>query len=118
MPEISSGQRYEPSDFQAEILALNFDQFVAETNIKKIVMKAHSHGVELSQDDLNKHLRYYYDFRVQTTKWYTNPIKDLEFKIRECKRCGGNQNDIAMTWKQVTRARRLSVFSEHCSQTV
>lgn len=71
----------EPSDFQAEILALNFDEFVEQTNIKEIVKKEHyKDSNNFSQEDMRIKLKYYYDFRVRTTKWHMNAIKNLQRK--------------------------------------
>lgn len=73
--------RDEPSDFQASILALNFDEFIDQTNIKEIIKKEHYNGSDdFSQEDMQTKLKYYYDFRVQTNKWHKNAIKNLQRK--------------------------------------
>lgn len=78
------GSIYKPSDFQAEILQMNFDQFVELTNIMEIIKKEHYKGSDdFSQEDMRIKLKYYYDFREKTTKWHTYAIKNLKRKAQD-----------------------------------
>lgn len=75
----------EPSDFQREVQAMTYDEFVTKTNIKEIIRKAQGENA-ISQEEMNIRLEYYYDFRMQTNKWHCNDIRNLKYIECECKR--------------------------------
>lgn len=84
-----------PSDFQKDVQAMSFDEFVTRTNIKEIVKNTHFQGTnDIPEEDMDIKLKYYYSFRMQTGSWLKNAIRNL--KYIECK-CTGKPNDMSRT---------------------
>lgn len=81
-----------PSDFQKDVQAMSFDEFITRTNIKEIVKNAHFQGKnDIPEGDMDIKLKYYYGFRIQTGNWLRNAIRNL--KYIECK-CTGKPNNM------------------------
>lgn len=82
-----------PSDFQKDVQAMSFDEFITRTNIKEIVKNTHFKGTnDVPEEDMDIKLKYYYNFRMQTGNWLRNAIRNL--KYIECK-CTGKPNEMS-----------------------
>lgn len=62
---------------------MTYDEFVTKTNIKEIIKNAHRGASNVTEED---RLRFYYDFRMHTTNWHRNAIRNLKYIECECKR--------------------------------
>lgn len=81
--------RDEPSDFQREIIQLGFEDFVSLTNIKEIIQREHKklhYNHEISDEAMNKELKYYFKNRLSHNKWFECGLKHLKYLVCECKR--------------------------------
>lgn len=80
----------QPSNFQQEILALSFEDFVEKTNIKELVEgdfdKQFNGQKEITPVAMDFGLREYYRLRSNHEKWHINSLKNLRFKQCDCKR--------------------------------
>lgn len=81
---------HEPSDYQLEVIALTFEEFVEKTNIKELVAhdfaKQFNGTMEMTPAALQMGLQEYDRLRNQFDKWHMNLLKNLKFKVCECKR--------------------------------
>lgn len=80
---------FSPSGFQREILALSFDDFITNTNIKDLVLKEHrkltiDENATLAIAAMHEKLQFYYDYCKRTQEWHKNSIKNLKFKPCKC----------------------------------
>lgn len=79
----------EPSDLQREIQALNYEEFIRDTNIREIIKNEHFNGSDdFCEDAMVDRLKFYYEFRMRTHKWHSNAIRNLRFNECDCKRKG------------------------------
>lgn len=66
---------------------MNFDDFVNQTNIEQIIREEYNRpNRDISEEEMEMRLKFYYDFRMNTAQWNRNGIKNLQFKECECKR--------------------------------
>ncbi|XP_055295613.1 uncharacterized protein LOC129565135 isoform X2 [Sitodiplosis mosellana] len=92
----------QPSDFQRAIQAMSYDEFLTRTNIKEIIKNAHFQGVnDIPEEDMDIKLKYYFDFRMQTSNWLRNAIRNL--KYIECK-CTGIPDELRLNEQQPTNS--------------
>lgn len=79
-----------PSDFQLEINALSYDDFIEKTNIKELIAydfaKQFNGSKELTPEAMKFGMKEYDRLRKYHDKWYLNSLKNLKFKECECKR--------------------------------
>lgn len=80
----------EPSDFQVEVNALSFEEFVERTNIRELVTrdfeKQYDGTREITPTAMEYGLKEYDRLRKLHDKWHYNSLKNLKFKNCECKR--------------------------------
>lgn len=70
---------------------MNFDEFVAETNIEEIVRKELQHRSETikrpaTADQIDARIKLYYEKRYCVDEWWPCGLKHLKYKLCECKR--------------------------------
>lgn len=80
----------EPTEFQKEIIAMDFDTFVEETNIKDLVIRDFNRqfdgAKQITEKDMEFGLSKYDIYRKKPHKWAKNSLIDLKYKKCECKR--------------------------------
>lgn len=84
-----------PSDFQLEIQSLSFADFVAKTNISKLIQAEYCEEEKdanaiIPHNKLQEKLIYYYVFRMRTSEWHHKIMKNINFIECECKRKSRN----------------------------
>lgn len=90
---------FEPSKFQAEIIAMNFDELVATTNVEEIVQQELQCRNEKTEDPMisaeknDVLIRHYYEKRCRIDEWWSCGLKHLKYKLCECKRVQTNTAD-------------------------
>lgn len=104
----------EPSDFQTEILKLNYEEFVEATNIREIIDReyryVHPEEESVPENRLNEFLKFYYERRKKTSQWYKCGLKNLKFNICDCRR-----NRIMKNKKLQTAVIKYSHRSSQCA---
>lgn len=85
-----SETRFEPTEFQKEIMAMDFETFVNETNIRDLVTQDFGNQFKGSKrmldTDMEFGLQQYDRFRKKPKKWSKNSLVHLRYKKCECKR--------------------------------
>lgn len=76
----------EPTEFQNEILSMEYDNFIEETNIKVIVEKNHALFKPIADSQMQYLMERYYSLRSNWRTWSHNALRHLKFKKCECKR--------------------------------
>ncbi|XP_055295620.1 uncharacterized protein LOC129565137 [Sitodiplosis mosellana] len=80
----------EPSDFQREIIAMSYDDFVEKTNVAQLVAtdfaRQFNGTKEMEPSHMDWGLKEYDRLRNLYEKWHVNSLKNLKFKECECKR--------------------------------
>lgn len=78
------------NEFQREIMALNHEAFVNETNIKDIVWQDFRNqckdATEISTEAMEFGLNHYEKLRKKPWHWHDTSMVNLKFKVCECKR--------------------------------
>lgn len=82
---------FEPNEFQAGIIAMSFDEFVAETNIDEIARKELQQRSERTKrpataEQIDARIKLYYEKRYRIDEWWPCGLKHLKYKVCECKR--------------------------------
>lgn len=80
---------FEPSEFQAEIIAMSIDEFVALTNIEEIVREELQRRAEMKKRPATAaaFIKLFYEKRIHIDQWGSCRLKNLKYKLCECKRC-------------------------------
>lgn len=114
--EPSPAAIFSPSDFQAEIIALNFEEFVEQTNIKEIAEKEVLRQSEITKKpvtaaNIDARIKLYYEKRHRIQEWWPCGLKHLKFKLCECKRnrkfvSVGVQTDVSVQHDAGTQCTR------------
>lgn len=82
---------FEPTDFQKQVIAMDFETFVNSTNVKDLVIqlfgKEFEGSKEITEEYMNFGLKRYNSLRKRPEKWHKNLLKFLQIKpvICECR---------------------------------
>ncbi|XP_031631157.1 uncharacterized protein LOC116345692 isoform X2 [Contarinia nasturtii] len=93
----------EPSEFQKEVIAMDYDTFVKQTNVSDLVKQDYQKqkgNQELKLQNLEFGLKFYFRFKNKPgnwKKWHRNSIKNLKYKTCECQRNKMYQNNSTQT---------------------
>lgn len=82
-------KKSEPSEFQKEILEMTYEEFIAETNIKDLHKSFYNEkylNKTMTEDHEKQGLDCFYNLRVETNKWHKSILKNLKYKVCDCKR--------------------------------
>lgn len=72
-----------------EIIALDFDKFVSETNIEELISEGYQErhdNAQIPEIKMKRYLEFFYKRRLITCEWGRHCLRDLKFKLCECKR--------------------------------
>lgn len=80
----------EPTEFQKEIIAMDYETFVNETNIRDLVIRDFHNtfkgSKQIDEKSIESGLQQYDRFRKKFHRWHQNSLIDLKYKKCECKR--------------------------------
>lgn len=82
-----SAKLIQPNDFQKEIMAMDFEKFINQTNVKELVRKRYETDAEpLTEAIMDTELKRLYDERYNVKRFYTGLLNHLKILQCECQR--------------------------------
>lgn len=90
--QTSNDSNVEANEFQMEVMAMDYDTFVKQTNISELVeqdYRKQKGDKTFTQENLEFGLKFYYNFKNKKNswkKWSANSLKFLKYKHCKCRR--------------------------------
>lgn len=84
---ISIEKDTKPTEFQSEILEMDIDRFIDETNIRQIASNELQRKNEVVTNEMiNVLIGLFFNRRMEVENWWSCGLKHLKYRLCECKR--------------------------------